>query len=318
MGPNGNGAVFEAVNANETVKGILQESEYVQIIGVDNVLNRILDPVYIGFTVAKGLDASMKSCVKRDAKEPVGVLVKRGGNKYDIIEYSEFSEADATAVVPETGELKYNLGNILVFLLKSEKLLDLASNNNTMNQLYHKAFKKIGYYDPETKTTVSPKAPNAWKFELFIHNFLPFCEPGKLGVLKVKREEEFGPVKNAEGVDSPQSARELIYSLSKQWLHKLYPDVQLSSPLEVDTLLSYEGEGLDECLKSVDLSTLTYIDLATILQSKHLKENHINIVENEQAVHVEDHPALNISADKASHPLEDKNVVYQQIVDCGP
>ena len=93
--------------------------------------------------------------------------------------------------------------------------------------------------------------------------------------------------------------------------------MQLSSPLEVDTLLSYEGEGLEECLKSVDFSTLTYIDLATILQSKHLKENHINIVENELAVLVED-PALNISEDKASHPLEDKNVVYQQIVDCGP
>jgi UDP-N-acetylglucosamine/UDP-N-acetylgalactosamine diphosphorylase len=215
MGPNGNGALFEAVNANETVKTILQASEYVQIIGVDNVLNRILDPVYIGFTVAKNLDAAMKSCVKRDAKEPVGVLVKRGGNKYDIIEYSEFSEADASAIIPETGELKYNLGNILVFILKSEKLLDLASNSDTMNQLYHKAFKKISYYDPETKTTIAPKTPNAWKFELFIHNFLPFCEPGKLGVLKVKREEEFGPVKNAEGVDSPQSARELIYSLSK-------------------------------------------------------------------------------------------------------
>lgn len=203
MGPNGNGAVFEAVNANQTVKEVLQAVDYVQIIGVDNVLNRILDPVYIGFTVAKNLDAAMKSCVKRDAKEPVGVLIKRAGGKYDIIEYSEFSEEDASAVNSETGELKYNLGNILVFILKAEKLLDLASNSDTMNQLYHKAFKKIAYYDSESKTTIAPKTPNAWKFELFIHNFLPFCEAGKLGVLKVKREEEFGPVKNAEGVDSP-------------------------------------------------------------------------------------------------------------------
>lgn len=112
---------------------MLQTVEYVQIIGVDNVLNRILDPVYIGFTVAKNLDAAMKSCVKRDAKEPVGVLVKKAGGKYDIIEYSEISEADTTAVVPETGELKFNLGNILVFILKAEKLLDLASNSDTMN-----------------------------------------------------------------------------------------------------------------------------------------------------------------------------------------
>jgi len=51
MGPNGNGALFEALNANEKVKGVIQESDYVQIIGVDNVLNRLLDPIYIGFAV---------------------------------------------------------------------------------------------------------------------------------------------------------------------------------------------------------------------------------------------------------------------------
>lgn len=97
-------------------------------------MNRVLDPVLIGFTVAKNFDAAMKSCVKRDAKEPVGVLVKRGAQKkYDIIEYSEFSEADSSAVVPETGELKYNLGNILVFIFKTDKLLELSLNNDTMN-----------------------------------------------------------------------------------------------------------------------------------------------------------------------------------------
>jgi UDP-N-acetylglucosamine pyrophosphorylase len=106
-------------------------------------------------------------------------------------------------VVAETGELKFNLGNILVFILKTDKLLELALNNQTMNRLYHKAFKKIAHYDAQTRSTVTPSKPNAWKFELFIHNFLPFCESGKLGVMKVKREEEFGPVKNAEGVDSP-------------------------------------------------------------------------------------------------------------------
>jgi len=97
-------------------------------------MNRVLDPVLIGFTVAKNFDAAMKSCVKRDAKEPVGVLVKRGAQKkYDIIEYSEFSEADSSAVVPETGELKFNLGNILVFIFKTDKLLELSLNNDTMN-----------------------------------------------------------------------------------------------------------------------------------------------------------------------------------------
>ena len=158
----------------------------------------------------------MKSCVKRDAKEPVGVVVKKrnsdGTSKYDIVEYSEISDADVHALNPETGELKFNLGNILVFILKAEKLLELANNKETMNSLYHKAFKKIPYWDNEAHTLVKPSSNNGYKFELFIHNFLPFCEPGRFGVLRVSREDEFGPVKNAEGVDSPQSARELIYA----------------------------------------------------------------------------------------------------------
>lgn len=151
MAPNGNGALFDAVNRNQEVKAILEKADYVQVIGVDNVLNRLLDPLYIGFAVHHDLQAVMKSCVKRDAKEPVGVVVKRrsadGSAKYDIVEYSEISEEDATAVVPETGELKFILGNILVFMLKAEMLLSLAHNTETMNSLYHKAFKKIPFWD---------------------------------------------------------------------------------------------------------------------------------------------------------------------------
>jgi UDP-N-acetylglucosamine/UDP-N-acetylgalactosamine diphosphorylase len=88
----------------------------------------------------------MKSCVKRDAKEPVGVVLKRNG-KYDIVEYSEISEADAAAKDDKTGELKYNLGNILIFILKSDKLIELSNNLETLNKLYHKAYKKIPHFD---------------------------------------------------------------------------------------------------------------------------------------------------------------------------
>ncbi len=67
----------------------------------------------------------MKSCIKRDAKEPVGVVVKKDG-KYDIVEYSEISEQDVNAVNDKTKELKFNLGNILIFILKADKLLELC------------------------------------------------------------------------------------------------------------------------------------------------------------------------------------------------
>jgi len=144
-------------------------------------LNKILDPIFIGFAISKNLQAVMKSCVKRDAKEPVGVVVKRknmetGLSKYDIIEYSEISKEDVEAIDPASGELKFNLGNILVFLISSRKLLELVNNASTLNALYHKAFKKYTYLDPVTGEKQIPTAPNAYKFELFIHNFLPMCD----------------------------------------------------------------------------------------------------------------------------------------------
>lgn len=251
LGPNGNGAVFDSVANNQEVKDIIAKSDYVQIIGVDNVLNRILDPLYIGFAVSNNLQAAMKSCVKRDAKEPVGVVVKRvdgvsGQSKYDIVEYSEISPEDVNAINEQTGELKLNLGNILVFILSSQKLLELASNSATLNALYHKAFKKYAYLDPSTGLKVTPSSQNSYKFELFVHNFLPFCEVGRFGVLRVPREDEFAPVKNAEGADSPASARQLIYAQGMRWLQNAGAKIpEEVKEVEIDILLSYEGEGLE-------------------------------------------------------------------------
>jgi UDP-N-acetylglucosamine/UDP-N-acetylgalactosamine diphosphorylase len=147
LAPNGNGALFEAVSTNNEVKAVIESVEYVQIIGVDNVLNKILDPIYIGFTIKKDLQAAMKSCIKRDVKEPVGVIVKKN-KKYEIVEYSELSDIEASKMDPKTGQLMFNLGNILIFLLKADKLLELCSNKDTLNSLYHKAVKKIPYWDP--------------------------------------------------------------------------------------------------------------------------------------------------------------------------
>lgn len=118
-------------------------------------MNKVLDPVYIGFSVKKNLQAAMKSCIKRDAKEPVGVVVRKDG-KYDIVEYSELSDEDAHAVDPNTGELKFNLGNILIFLLKADKLLELCNNTETLNQLYHKAHKKVAFWNFETMQLEKP------------------------------------------------------------------------------------------------------------------------------------------------------------------
>jgi UDP-N-acetylglucosamine/UDP-N-acetylgalactosamine diphosphorylase len=208
LAPNGNGALFESISTNRLVKGHIQSADYVQVIGVDNVLNKIMDPLQVGFTAVKGLEASLKCCVKRSPDEKVGVVCQRNG-KYDIVEYSELPKEDAERT-DENGDLYLDLGSILIFMLSSKKLIKLSSDTATLNKLYHKAFKKIEQWDGEKAT--KPDVENGYKFELFLHNFLPFCDQGKFGALKVVREEEFGPVKNADGAatDTPTTARTLL------------------------------------------------------------------------------------------------------------
>lgn len=168
-----------------------------QVIGVDNVLNRVLCPFQLGFTRLNGLEVSLKCVAKRSPDEKVGVLCKKGG-KYDIVEYSELSAEQAEAT-REDGRLELELGSILIFVLQAKKLLELCANADKLNQMYHVAHKKYAYFDTESKEMVHPDAPNSYKFELFLHNFLPMCADGKVGAIKVDRDDEFAPIKNASG-----------------------------------------------------------------------------------------------------------------------
>jgi UDP-N-acetylglucosamine pyrophosphorylase len=138
-------------------------------------------------------------------------------------------------------------------MLSSEKLLSLCNDTKTLNSLYHTAHKKIEVYNPETGKAEKPDTENGYKFELFIHNFLPFCKEGKFGAMKVNREDEFGPVKNANGKDgvmvndSPASARALLLAQHTRWAsstcEKLGKAEHDDFEKEIDLLLTYEGEG---------------------------------------------------------------------------
>ena len=120
--------------------------------------------------------------------------------------------------------------------------------------LYHRAFKKISHVDPAINTEVIPSRENGWKFELFMQNFLPKVEPGRLGVLTVDRASEFAPVKNANGgdgtliPDSPAMIRKMVLTEHKRWLErctglKIAPATK--GNIEVSFLLSYAGENLE-------------------------------------------------------------------------
>ena len=201
LAADGHGGIYEALVKNKMVDKMKELGvEWVFIGGVDNCLVKMVDPVLMGIAIDKGVTVACKSVVKANPYEKVGVFCRRNG-KPNVIEYSEITEEMAEAV-DENGELLYGESHILCNLFNVKAIERMGANPLP----YHVAFKKATYMD-EKGNIISPTEPNAYKFEAFI--FDAFSSIPEMLVMRVKREEEFAPVKNAEGVDSPETARKL-------------------------------------------------------------------------------------------------------------
>ena len=204
---DGHGGVFESLVKSGMIDKMKELGiEWVFIGGVDNCLVRMVDPVLMGLAIYRGVTAAGKSVVKANPKEKVGVFCKRNG-KPNVIEYSEIPEEMAEAT-DETGELLYGESHILCNLFNINAIERMGTNPLP----YHSAFKKATYIDNNGNVIV-PDSPNAYKFEAFL--FDAFGELDEMVIMRVKREEEFAPVKNATGVDSPETARKLYNDLHK-------------------------------------------------------------------------------------------------------
>ena len=198
---NGHGGIFEALVKNNMTKKMKELGiEWVFIGGVDNCLVKMVDPVLMGIAIEKKVTAAGKSIVKANPGEKVGVFCKKNGKPY-VIEYSEIS-TEMAEKTDENGELVFGESHILCNLFSIESIERMGQKPLP----YHSAFKKATYIDKEGNKVV-PTGPNAYKFEAFL--FDAFGELDDMAILRVKREEEFAPVKNATGVDSPETAREL-------------------------------------------------------------------------------------------------------------
>ncbi|MCI8641335.1 MAG: UDPGP type 1 family protein [Clostridia bacterium] len=200
---DGHGGIYESLVKSEMTDKMKQLGvEWVFIAGVDNCLVKMVDPVLIGTAIDRNVTVACKSIVKANPHEKVGVFCKRNG-KPSVIEYSEISNEMAEAV-DENGELLYGESHILCNLFN----LEAVERMGRTPLPYHSAFKKTKYIDKNGDLVV-PDSPNAYKFEAFL--FDAFSEFDDMAILRVKREEEFAPVKNSDdvGVDCPKTAREL-------------------------------------------------------------------------------------------------------------
>ena len=202
MSPNGNGGWFTSLlkaglGEDMKEKGV----EWLNIFAVDNVLQQIADPVFVGATLQSGCVSGAKVVRKVDAYERVGALCLEDG-KPSIIEYYELTPEMAEAT-NEAGTLLYGFGVILNYLFRVDKLIAIAEKNMPV----HVVEKKVPYID-ENGVAVKPETPNAYKFETLVVDMVYLMDDCLS--FEVDREKEFAPVKNPTGVDSVESARELL------------------------------------------------------------------------------------------------------------
>jgi len=200
--PNGNGGWFTSIIRNGLLNKIHQKGiEFLNVFAVDNVLQRIADPVFIGAVLEKNCAVGAKVVKKAAPDEKVGVMCLEDG-KPSIVEYYELTKEMRDAR-DENGNPLYNFGVILNYLFRVKDLEEIISKKMP----FHIVEKAIPYIN-ESGELIKPKAPNGYKFEALVLDMihmLDSCLP-----FEVVRNREFAPIKNKTGVDSVESARKLL------------------------------------------------------------------------------------------------------------
>ncbi len=177
-----------------------QGVEWIDVFAVDNVLQRICDPVFIGATIESGAATGAKVVRKVTPDEKVGAMCLEDG-KPSIVEYYDMTP-ELMEAKNEKGDPAYNFGVILNYLFREKDLEEVVDKQIPL----HIVEKKIPCLD-ENGQLVKPEKPNGYKFELLVLDLIhqmDGCLP-----FEVIREKEFAPIKNKEGIDSVESAREL-------------------------------------------------------------------------------------------------------------
>lgn len=200
--PNGNGGWFSSMLRCDVVK-IAQAAgiEWLNTFAVDNVLQRIADPVFVGATINSGRTVGAKVVKKNAPDERVGVICLKDGHP-SIVEYYELTD-ELMNTKNEKGEPAYYFGVILNYLFKLDELISIAKDRMPL----HIVEKKIKYLDDATGEVVKPDAPNGFKFETLVLDMIQLSE--SCLPFEVVREREFAPIKNPTGIDSVESARAL-------------------------------------------------------------------------------------------------------------
>lgn len=253
LSPDGHGGSLRALDRSGALD--LMQGEGVDVLSyfqVDNPLVRCIDPAFIGWHLNRGSEMSSKMVPKAYPEEKLGHFCVQNG-RLVVVEYSDLpmamqKETDAS------GKLRYIAGSIAIHVLDREFIRRMARAGSDLALPFHRADKKIPTVDAKGEA-VKPEKPNGVKFEMFVFDALPFAKNPV--VIETRRADDFSPVKNAEGVDSPKTSREDQLRQYTRWLRENGAQVDAdasglpSVTFEVSPLFGYDEASFADSWKKL-------------------------------------------------------------------
>ncbi len=195
---NGNGNVFKALKKANLISDMeSRKLQWLFIGGIDNVLLDPLDPVFIGYTISCKTQVSSKTLFKEDPSD-ISWIFAKNNKKIGIAECENFTE-QISMLTDKKGNYLYRETNMLAHLFSLNAIKKLS----TIKLPYHRAFRKNAFVNEEGMKQV-PDSPNIYKFEQFV--FDAFSYFNNIALLRVKKDDEFAPIKDFNGPYNPEVA----------------------------------------------------------------------------------------------------------------
>jgi len=245
MSPNGHGGSLPALRDSGALDDMASRGiEIISYFQVDNPLVRCLDPLFVGLHDLRGVEMGAKCLPKRDPMEKLGNFCLVDG-KVTVIEYSDMPEHLARATTDD-GHLRFSAGSIAIHTF-SRSFVERLTAGGRCELPLHRADKKVPCLDQDGNL-VRPTEANAVKLEMFVFDALPLA--GDTVILETDRREEFSPVKNAEGEDSPNTCLHDQVRRAATWLEAAGINVprdadgQVASAVEISPLYADSAEEL--------------------------------------------------------------------------
>ncbi|MDD5237414.1 MAG: UTP--glucose-1-phosphate uridylyltransferase [Candidatus Omnitrophica bacterium] len=244
VNPNGHGGCIKGLHDSGLLKKLIKDGYsdlfYCQI---DNLLVKIMDPAFVGYHKMEDSEISTKVVRRRSCEEKVGIFASENG-KAKIIEYSEL-DSDNRGILDNKGQIRDWAGNTAIHMISLAFIRSLDEHGFSLP--YHHAVKKLNSFGAEEEIAEI----EGWKFETFIFDAIPLAK--NTCCMEISREQEFAPLKNKDGDDSPETVRKILSNMYKSWLNDAGIEVEPQVKVEISPLFALSKEELRSKIKGMNI-----------------------------------------------------------------